>query len=235
MLQTPPAVSRMLPSILSSLDDDVVTASPPRRPTISSELRSNDLPRVVPIHQILSRISIQQAEDSTTTSSLSRYTITYHQVRSVDHSFTELAQSIHGSLPSVGLKAEDMLIRSGAEETEGSAREALGRLRYLGTLDAGWDGTDVAAPIPTAIQDAMALIVELVNAGAAAKPRIGLDSDGSISFTFFRDGRAIADFTIPGDKTYSFYARIRDHVASMDDARIGWSIPRDLLSILGDR
>lgn len=80
----------------------------------------------------------------------------------------------------------------------------------------------------------MTLIVELANAGATIKPRIGLDGDGSVSFMFVRDERAIADITVAGDKTYSFYAHMGNHVASSDDALIGWGIPSDLLSILAD-
>lgn len=127
---------------------------------------------------------------------------------------------------------EDVLTRSGAEAMGAPAQEALARIRHLGALGAGWDGTDVDAPNPDAMSDGMTLITKLANAGASLRPTIGLESDGTLGFAFYRDDRVIADMTIPGDKTYSYFAQNGGPPASCDDARIGSPIPRDLLDIL---
>lgn len=134
---------------------------------------------------------------------------------------------LHGS-PSIRAEVDYVLTHSGGVETLASAQEAQARIRHLGTLGADWDGTDVAAPNP----DAMVLIAKLATAGASLRPRIGLESDGTVGFSFFREGRAIADMTIPGDSTYSYFAWDDGEPTSRNDARIGSPIPPDLLAIL---
>lgn len=138
---------------------------------------------------------------------------------------------LHGS-PWTRAEIEQVLTRSGSVEMLAPTHEAQARIRHLGSLGAGWDGTDVSAPNPDAIRDAMTLIAKLASAGAFLRPRIGLESDGTVGFSFFRDGRAIADMTIPGDATYSYFAQDDGKPSSRDDASIGSSIPSDLLAIL---
>lgn len=152
----------------------------------------------------------------------------------VNHSFILLEQLPRQPSPWAGLESDDVLTRSGTEAMGEPAHEALARIRHLGTLSDGWDGTGIVGPNQGAIEDAMTLIAKLSNAGIALRPRIGLDSDGSVGFSFFRDDRAIADMTIPGERpgTYSFYARDGGATAMSDDAPIGGAIPPDLLSIL---
>jgi hypothetical protein len=161
-----------------------------------------------------------------------RCVVPFQRARSGNYSSTFSDQASRKGSLWADPESDVMLTRSATDEAGPAVQGALSRIRHLGSLEAGWDGTDVAAPIPAAIKDAMALVVEMANAGIVLRPRIGLDSDGSVSFMFVRDRWAVANLTIAGDGTYSFYARSGGHVASMDDARVGWPIPRELLQIL---
>lgn len=150
----------------------------------------------------------------------------------MDQHFVRMGHQGWHSFPWTSSEDDDLLTYSGIDELLPAAQDALARIRHLAELEARWDGTDVAAPNAAAIRDAAILITKLANAGAALRPRIGLESDGSVGFTFFREGQPIADMTIPGDDTYSYFAQADGPAASDDDAHLELPIPRDLLDIL---
>lgn len=113
-------------------------------------------------------------------------------------------------------------------------QDAHNRLRQIASLPEDWDGSGIAAPHQAAIKDASALIVQLAHAGIRLRPRIGPDSDGSISFLFMDGENPLADMSIFGNGTYSFYAERGERTAMSDEVHIGGPVPDELVAILAN-
>lgn len=108
---------------------------------------------------------------------------------------------------------------------------AMGRINELASLDAAWFGDDRVAPTREAIQDTEALVRKIGMEDFPERPIIGLDADGAFSI-LLRTDDFIADMSVFGDGTYSYFAKAPEGIASADAAKITGPLPIDLRLIL---
>lgn len=107
----------------------------------------------------------------------------------------------------------------------------LDRIDHLAEKEAGWKGAESAKAPSGAIEDARVFLTHLSMLGTVELPAIGLDSDGEFSF-LWRGDDFIANLSILGDGTYSYFARRGEQVARADDAKLSGGIDDALARII---
>ena len=106
------------------------------------------------------------------------------------------------------------------------------QIENLSRRQNGWKGPKSKAPYEDAKQYAKKLLQQLVIAQITKHPMIGLDFEGTFSFSWF-DNQVSADLTVYDNGTYSFFiSNKRGEMASADEDRIGDQLNLDFLKIL---
>jgi hypothetical protein len=82
-----------------------------------------------------------------------------------------------------------------------------------------------------ALKDAESLLAKLLVAGLKARPAVGWDSEGAIALYVSCENFS-ADFSVPGDGTYSFSAKKGATPALLCEEQVGGPLPKKLVSML---
>jgi hypothetical protein len=105
------------------------------------------------------------------------------------------------------------------------------RMAGLAMKQDGWKGPESLAALPTAFMHANRLLRKLAVEGVDRRPSVGLDYEGTFSFTWFEDEFS-ADLTVYDDGTYSFFASDGTKSAAADEALVSGPLPAPLLGML---
>lgn len=109
--------------------------------------------------------------------------------------------------------------------------EIADRIGYLATKASGWKGNNSAAMVKDVENHAYHFLSKLELEGVDRAPSVGLDYEGTISFTWL-DNDLQADLTIYEDGTYSYFASSGERTASADEARLSDAFDGHFLSLL---
>ena len=105
------------------------------------------------------------------------------------------------------------------------------RIDDLAVRPNDWKGQGSLAVSSNVVDQAKQFLRTLALEETALAPQVGLDFEGTLSFFWNEDG-VVAELTIYGDGTYSYFARRDDQVATEDEADIDHPIDSRLLNIL---
>lgn len=126
----------------------------------------------------------------------------------------------------------DAFVPVGAPLTyEGWHFEVSDRMAALSEKQDGWKGPESQGAIPLAFEHANHMLRKLAVEGIDRRPSIGLDYEGTFSFTWF-DGNLSIDLTVYEDGTYSFFATDGVRSAAADDALVSERLSPQLLGLL---
>ena len=109
---------------------------------------------------------------------------------------------------------------------------ALRRLERAGTFDDGWNGQGSLQADRGALMGAKALLLDLEQViPAEAAPKVGLDSDGIPTLSWFRGG-LVGSLSVFDAETYGYYIERGDRRIALEEAKLSQPLPQDLLDIL---
>ena len=109
--------------------------------------------------------------------------------------------------------------------------ELSDRIDLLARNVDGWKGPNSVAADADAVAQAQAFLAKLSRDGIERRPSLGLDFEGTLSFSWIDDD-VQADLTIYGDGTYSFFAAGQHANYTVDEASLDAPIDARLVSIL---
>ena len=109
--------------------------------------------------------------------------------------------------------------------------EVKDSIEALGDRQDGWKGPDSFAPNEHAKRNAHQMLRNLATAGISRQPRIGLDFEGTFSFSWF-DDYVSGDLTVYDDGTYSFFISNKHDSAGSDEEPLDSPLDSGLLGIL---
>jgi len=109
--------------------------------------------------------------------------------------------------------------------------ELSDRMADLAVKQDGWKGPESIAALPMALEYANYLLRKLAVEGIDRRPTVGLDYEGTFSFTW-SENEFRADLTVYDDGTYSFFASDGTNSATADEALISDRLPAQLLGLL---
>lgn len=103
--------------------------------------------------------------------------------------------------------------------------------RFCSVSD-GWKGDNSVAPTAVAIDEALEMAVQLAaELPGIPTPLVGADADGYFCF-YWNENDVMANLSIYGDGTYSFYAQNDFEHAEADEEIVGMPLPDRLLRVL---
>lgn len=105
------------------------------------------------------------------------------------------------------------------------------RIKDLSSKEDGWKGADSHSPTANMYELAIKMLSKLAREGIDRAPSIGLDYEGTYSFSWSDDAITV-DVTIYDDGTYSFYASDANSSSVVDDANLSGPLHSRLLSVL---
>lgn len=109
---------------------------------------------------------------------------------------------------------------------------AVNKISGYSHLENGWKGEGTLAPTPTTVEEAKELAAQFATEmPSISSPSISADEDGSICF-FWLDGTMMANVSVYGDGSYSFYAEGHDDPARSDGEAIGLPLPATLIATM---
>jgi hypothetical protein len=109
---------------------------------------------------------------------------------------------------------------------------SLRRLDEAATFDDGWDGGESLRADRAALMCAKALLIDLEGAiSPEMAPKVGLDSDGSPVFSWFRRD-IVGTLTVFDANTFGFYIERGEEREVVEEAKLSHSLPQGLLDIL---
>lgn len=109
--------------------------------------------------------------------------------------------------------------------------ELAERIDRLAEKPSGWNGADSSAMSSGLREHAHQFLTKLELEGIDRRPSVGLDYEGTISFTWLDDDLQ-ADLTIFEDGTYSYFAKTKERYTSADAARLSDDFDGHFLSLL---
>jgi len=109
--------------------------------------------------------------------------------------------------------------------------EVSDRMVALSEKQDGWKGPESQGAIPMAFEHANHMLRKLAVEGIDRRPSVGLDYEGTFSFTW-SDGNLNIDLTVYDDGTYSFFATDGVRSATVDDAPVSERLSPELLGLL---
>lgn len=109
--------------------------------------------------------------------------------------------------------------------------EVSDRMVALSEKQDGWKGPESRRALPLAFEHANHLLRKLAADGIDRRPSVGLDYEGTFSFTW-SDGNLGIDLTVYDDGTYSYFATDGVSSATADDALVSERLPSQLLGLL---
>ncbi len=132
----------------------------------------------------------------------------------------------------IGFDELDELIRGDDEKPSGWYIDLKNKIEELGNRQDGWKGPGSLAPDADAVRYAQAMLTKIAAAKIARKPMVGLDFEGTFSFSWF-DNSVSADLTVYNDGTYSFFISIENgDSASADENFVDQPFNPRLLKLL---
>jgi len=106
------------------------------------------------------------------------------------------------------------------------------QIEELSSRQNGWKGPESKAPNADATHYAQQMLTQLATAQISRQPMIGLDFEGTFSFSWF-DDNVSADLTVYDNGIYSFFiSNKRGNTASADEARVDKPLSSNFLQIL---
>lgn len=109
--------------------------------------------------------------------------------------------------------------------------EVVERIDMLSKKKEGWKGQESHEMKPFVRKLALTFLRKLIHEGVDRRPTVGLDYEGTVSFSWIRDDIS-ADLTIYEDGTYSYYAEKDDNTAGSDETSLSEPLDPKLVSIL---
>lgn len=109
---------------------------------------------------------------------------------------------------------------------------ALRRLEQAGTFDDGWNGEGSLRADRAALMGAKALLLDLEQVvSPEMAPKVGLDSDGSPTLSWFR-GELMGSLSVFDAETYGYYIERGQRRTAVEEAKLSEPLPHDLIDIL---
>ena len=109
--------------------------------------------------------------------------------------------------------------------------EVVERINMLSKKEEGWKGQESHEMKPIVRKLALTFLRKLIHEGVDRRPTVGLDYEGTVSFSWIRDDISV-DLTIYEDGTYSYYAEKDDNIAGSDETSLSEPLDPKLVSIL---
>jgi len=109
--------------------------------------------------------------------------------------------------------------------------EVSDRIAALSDKKDGWKGPESLGASPLSLQHANHLLRKLAAEGIDRRPSVGLDYEGTFSFTW-SEGSLNIDLTVYDDGTYSYFATDGSRSVMSDDSLVSERFAPQLLGLL---